>query len=102
MVSIIGSTLLGIALIRLSYRPSVTPWLLAFAIPFWLCGSIVIGHNSVGLTPMLIAWGITGWRLFRTEAVGDARASPMSDALASSDIPAHCGNPRLCRLIGSA
>ena len=87
LASTIGSTLLGIALIRTRYTPSVTPWLLACAFPLWLCGSIFIGHNSVGLTPMLVAWGVTGWRLFRSEFVGAARISPMSDGLASSDIP---------------
>jgi hypothetical protein len=72
LVSTIGSTLLGIALIRSRYTPRLTPWLLAFAFPLWICDSIVIGHNSVGLTPMLVAWGVSGWRLFRSEFVGRA------------------------------
>lgn len=87
LASTIGSTLLSIALIRSRYTPSITPWLLAFAFPLWLCGSTFIGHNSVGLTPMLVAWGVTGWRLYRSEFVGAARTSPMSEVLAPGDIP---------------
>ena len=70
LLGTIGSTVLAIALIRAGYRPRLTPWLLAFAFVLWIAGSDVLGHNSVGLTPMLVAWGASGWRLLRLEAVG--------------------------------
>jgi len=70
LLGTIGSTLLGIAFIRSRYRPRLTPWLLAFAFPLWIVGSVVLGHNSVGLAPLLVAWGATGWRLWRSAPVG--------------------------------
>jgi hypothetical protein len=40
---------------RASYRPRLTPWLLVFSVPFWLVGSDVLGHNSLGLVPLFVA-----------------------------------------------
>ena len=69
LLSTIGSTLLGIAFLRSGYRPRLTPWLLVFAFPLWILGGTVLGHNSVGLTPMIVAWGASGWRLWRSHPV---------------------------------
>lgn len=63
--STIGSTLLGIGLLRSGYQPRVTAWLLTFALPLWIAGSFALGHNSIGLVPLFVAWAATGWRLFR-------------------------------------
>jgi hypothetical protein len=65
VVGTIGSTILGIALLRASYRPRLTPWFLALSVPLWLVGSDVLGHNSLGLLPLFVAWGASGWRLWR-------------------------------------
>jgi hypothetical protein len=65
LISTIGSVVLGIALIRAGYRPRLTTWILAVAFPLWIVGSDVLGHNSIGLTPILVAWGLSGWRLWR-------------------------------------
>ncbi len=67
LVSVIGSTVLGIALLRDRYAPQVTAWLLALAFPLLLVGSVVLGHNSLGLVPLFAAWAATGWRLWRVE-----------------------------------
>ena len=72
LLSVIGSTVLGIALLRAGYRPRLTPWLLALAIPLWILGSVVLGHNGLGLVPLLVAWAATGWRLWR----GNGAAAP--------------------------
>jgi hypothetical protein len=61
----IGSTVLGIGLLRSAYEPRLTAWLLALVFPLWILGDFVIGHNSLGLVPLFVAWGATGWRLFR-------------------------------------
>jgi hypothetical protein len=66
LFSTTGSTALGIGLLRSGYRPRVTAWLLALAFPLWIVGDFVIGHNSIGLVPLMLAWGATGlefWRL---------------------------------------
>jgi hypothetical protein len=36
----------------------------------WLTGSFVLGHNSLGLVPLLVAWGATGWDLRRGDRPG--------------------------------
>ncbi|MFN2466823.1 MAG: hypothetical protein ABR521_01625 [Gaiellaceae bacterium] len=72
----IGSTVLGIALLRAGYEPRATAWLLAFAVPLWLAGNIVLGHNSLGMVPVFLAWGVTGWRLWRADRIGMQRPHP--------------------------
>jgi hypothetical protein len=67
-LSTIGSTVLGIGLLRSGYEPRVTAWLLSLALPLWIAGSFVLGHNSIGLVPLFVAWAATGWRLWRAES----------------------------------
>jgi hypothetical protein len=68
LVSVLASTVLGLALLRSGYEPRVTPWLLALAVPLWLFGSFGLGHNSIGLVPLFVAWAATGWRLRQAAA----------------------------------
>lgn len=67
LLGTIGSTVLGIAFLRASYRPRLTAWLLALSIPLWLVASDGLGHNNIGLIPLFVAWAATGWRLWRGE-----------------------------------
>lgn len=80
LLGTIGSTVLGIALIRSSYRPRLTAWLLVLGVPLWLVGSDVLGHNSLGIVPLFVAWGVTGWRLWRSEPVAPLSAEAGSVA----------------------
>ena len=68
LVAIIGSTVLGIGLIRAQQRPRFAAWLLALAIPTWLVGMMVLGHNSLGVAPLFVAWGTIAWSLRREPA----------------------------------
>ena len=56
----IGSSVLGIALLRAAYAPRVTAWLLALVFPLWIVGDFVVGHNGLGLVPLFVAWATTG------------------------------------------
>jgi hypothetical protein len=67
LLSTVGSTVLGIALLRAGYRPRPTAWLLALALPLALLGSDLLGHNSLGLVPLLLAWALAGRRLWLEE-----------------------------------
>lgn len=60
-----ASSALGVALLRSGYRPRLTAWLLALAFPLWFGGDFIVGHNSIGLVPLLLAWAATGWQLVR-------------------------------------
>ena len=91
LISIIGSTVLGIALLRGHYAPATTAWLLALALPLMVIGSSVLGHNSLGMVPLFLAWGASGWRLWRSEP---ARA-PGPSSRAAWEMPKTTqGSPR--------
>jgi hypothetical protein len=59
---------LGVGLLRSAYEPRVTAWILALVFPLWVVGDFVIGHNSLGLVPLFVAWATTGWRLYRADS----------------------------------
>ena len=75
LITMIGSTVLGIGLLRSGFAPKATAWLLAFSIPFMIVGSALLGHNSLGMVSLFVAWGIAGWRLWSAGAYADATAS---------------------------
>ena len=58
LISLIGSTLLGISLLRRRYPARATAWLLTLAIPCWLVANLILGHNSIGLLPLMWAWAL--------------------------------------------
>jgi hypothetical protein len=71
LLSVIGSTLLGLALLRRRFRPRATGWLLATWFPALLALSSLIALGA-GLLPMLWAWATAG-RILRsnTHRTGD-------------------------------
>jgi len=73
----VGSTLLGIRFLRSGYHPRLTAWLLALAFPLWIVGGDVLGHNSLGIVPLFVAWAITGWCLWRP-MIGEAANATVS------------------------
>jgi hypothetical protein len=64
----IGSTMLGIALLRAGDVPRVTAWLLALSFVLLIAGSSTLGHNGIGLVPLFVAWAVPGWQMWRAEA----------------------------------
>jgi hypothetical protein len=77
LLSVVGSNILGVALVRAGYVPRATAWLLALSIPLMIAGSGVLGHNSLGMIPLFVAWGVSGWRLAQAprERVAEAVAA---------------------------
>jgi hypothetical protein len=65
VIDAVGSTLLGVALLRNRYQPRITAWLLVLAFPSILGISAVLGNFSLGLSVILVAWATSGWRLWR-------------------------------------
>lgn len=64
-VSVLGSTVLGIAFLRSRQVSKLTAWLLTLAFPSMLVVPTVLGHNSLGMLPLIVAWGAVGVRLWR-------------------------------------
>mgnify|MGYP006951241990 CR=1 FL=1 len=61
-ITIVGSTFLGIALLRRGMRPRLPAWLLALSIPSLVVISMVTSLGNVVL-PIMFAFGILGRRL---------------------------------------
>lgn len=74
-IDVIGSTVLGIALLRSRYEPRVTAWLLTLLFPSMLVLPAVVGNLSLGLLTVFVAWAATGWRLWRTETAAGFEAA---------------------------
>jgi hypothetical protein len=75
-ISVIGSTVLGIGLLRNRYEPTVTAGLLALAFPSMLALSTLLGHNSLALLPVFVAWALTGFQLWRAGDRAPTRKLP--------------------------
>jgi glucose uptake protein GlcU len=80
LISVIGSTLLGIALLRRHFRPSAPAWLLALSIPILLVVFQVTSMGSAAL-PWMFAFGILGHRM-ATERSFSAAAAPTEQRVA--------------------
>jgi energy-converting hydrogenase Eha subunit A len=66
-LDVIGSTVLGVALIRTRYEPRLTAWLLTLAFPSLLVIPSLLGNLSLGLLIVFAAWAVSGWRLWRAK-----------------------------------
>lgn len=66
-IDVIGSTMLGIALLQSGYRPRTTAVLLVLTVPSVLALPVVLGNLSLGLLVVFVAWAFTGRRLWRAE-----------------------------------
>ena len=78
-LSVIGSTVLGIAFLRSGYRPRLTSWLLTLAFPSMVVVPTLLGHNSLGMLPLVVAWGVTGFRLWREGESAPSRRAVAAD-----------------------
>lgn len=74
LLSVIGSTCLGIALLRRGFRPRVVSVLLVLAVPSFLLVSEITSLGNVFL-PAAFAFGILGRRLARDPAAGGSLAA---------------------------
>lgn len=64
VLELVGSTLLGIALLRQRFRPRAVPWLLVAYLPFAIAITYVTSLGNVGLL-VLLAFGLLGRRIAR-------------------------------------
>jgi len=86
LLTMIGSTMLGITLLTHGFRPRTTGWLLALAVPLSLGIGMVTSMGS-GALPEMFAFGIAGLRLAR----GQGTSAPLPDAVRAP--PAHQARP---------
>lgn len=62
LIAMIGSTVLGVNLLRRGFRPRTTPVLLTLWFPLFIVLSSVVALGAATL-PVLWAWGVAGWSL---------------------------------------
>ncbi len=74
LLTVLGSTILGITLLRRGFRPRVTAWLLALTLPLTVVIQMFTSMGS-GALPVMFAFGIAGHRLAR-EAPAEPEAAP--------------------------
>ena len=68
LLSVVGSIVLGVALLRRRSSPAATPWLLLLWLPLFVLLSTVIAMGAAML-PFLWAWGLAGRRLYEPDRV---------------------------------
>jgi hypothetical protein len=62
VLTVVGSTVLGVALLRRGFRPRLTAWLLALTVPLFLVLAQVVSFGGT-LMPVVLAWAVAGWSL---------------------------------------
>jgi hypothetical protein len=81
LIGFIGSTTLGVALLRRRVRPRITGWLLTLDVPLTIVMSSM-GSMATGVWPLALAWGAAGWQLWRSSP-----SQPLSSATAPVESP---------------
>lgn len=77
LITMVGSTLLGIALLRRRMRPALPAWLLTLCIPSLVLISMVTSLGNVVL-PIMFAFGILGRRIAVEPAASPVVATPVT------------------------
>jgi hypothetical protein len=77
LTTMVGSTLLGIALLRRGLRPTLPAWLLTLAIPGLIVISMVTSLGNVAL-PIMFAFAILGRRIGAEKTQPSVVAEPVS------------------------
>ncbi len=65
LVALVGSGVLGVALLRRGHRPRATGWLLVAWSPLFVLLSATIALGAA-ILPIVWAWALAGRRLART------------------------------------
>jgi hypothetical protein len=70
--TVFSHVLLGIALIRSHFRPRLAAWVLVTE-PVTSIALVSISTQALGMWPMMLAWGVAGWSLWRSDARSSVR-----------------------------
>lgn len=73
LLALVGSTLLGITLLRGDAARRAGAWLLTVSMPLGFGLTALLGHLSAGLVSLELAWIVLGWWLWSETPVGCLR-----------------------------
>lgn len=76
LIMLVGSTMLGVALLRRGVQPRLSGWLLALIIPLAIAISMVTSMGSMAL-PVMFAFGLIGRRIARDEPAYEQHPVPV-------------------------
>lgn len=76
LIGCLGSAVLGTSLLRHGFLPRGAAVLILLAFPLWIVGSDVLGHNSMGLLPQMLAWTLALTAVGRPTVVGERETVP--------------------------
>ena len=92
-ITMIGSTVLGVTLLRRGFRPRASAWLLTLAFPLAIVIPAVTSLGNIVL-PVAFAFGIAGRRLARTTSYEPVAATTGPDDVPRDVIPRGRGSRR--------
>ena len=87
LLTLLGSTLLGVGLVRERAGPPAARWLFALSLPLVVLASAIIGHFTAGLLVLDLAWIVTGAAFVRDGTVA-WQAVPVTDGASPDLAPA--------------
>jgi hypothetical protein len=64
LVGIFGNALLGYGLLRAGFRPRVAAWVVLLDLPLSMV-LVEMSTMALSMWPMMLAWGLVGWSLWR-------------------------------------
>ena len=64
LIGIFGNVLLGYGLLRAGFRPRVAAWVILLDLPLSLV-LVEMSTMALSMWPMMLAWGLVGWLLWR-------------------------------------
>lgn len=67
LFGIFGNILLGVGLLRAHFRPRLAAWVILLDLPLSVA-LVEISTMALSMWPMMLAWGLIGWSLWRDEA----------------------------------
>ena len=76
-IGILGNVLLGIGLIRNGFRPRLAAWVILLDLPLSLV-LVSISTMALSIWPMMFAWGLIGWSLWRGGVEAEALDEPVT------------------------
>ncbi len=82
LIGVFGNILLGVGLIRAGFRPRVAAWVILLDLPLSVA-LVSISTMALSMWPMMLAWGLIGWSLWR-----DAAGSETSERPVRREVPA--------------